>query len=428
MGLNKKAAISLVLAASLIALIAYLRTTSLKISSPTTNANVCSPVTVTVSWTGRLDASTFKAMLGNTNVTAAFGTIPANSPANASLSIVPGSPQLTVSAVVAPRILAGFTTVQTLTDKITLVTDQITLDQNNLSLAPNAKSPLKVSRTCSNPATAPLSVGLRSDNAVLADVDMASVSLPAQSPSEATVQVSSYARPGKTAIKSSVGSGSQATAGPIANVTVKRALGCFTHVNPNTTSGATNPSPDGVFNLAIRTQMHSPPPPSLQYFARFSKGANGNETSFYTDTLGGGAAFCSASNAGAALSGYGGLLGHSSNYFFALTDLLKTPMASHEFEAWSKNMTVVAYVPVLQFSQDCSLALIASANNATTPNPYRLTIIDVPSGSILPNGEQYFGGANVTSNVIQACVADTPTGQQVNITIDNVAQTPVKIP
>jgi hypothetical protein len=411
------------LSAAVIAfLLIYLYSASLTLNSPLLHGTYCNSVPVEVSWQGRLEPTTFKAQLGNTDVTTSFKPLPATPPAKASLTITPGTSVLTVSAVVLPRLIPGFLAIITKTATTTFAVDELTITPANVAIAPGSTGSANLARTCLNISTAAAAqVLLTSDKPATADSSQPTVTVPAMQ-TQALLPLKSGSRPGKATIDASISSVSRAKLA----VTVKRATGCFSQLTPNFAQiGGTRNSPDGTFGVSITSQQNPTPPPIVWYFAQFKKGNQnvGPSVQFAVDTAGGGAGFCAASNVGAVLSGYAGTLGQSSDYAFSLIDLLATAPPARELPVWSKSAgpggQPILYGPTLQLSNDCTLAVIAGAHPQGGPEKHQLRVVDVLSGNTLPNGEMGFNGS-----AISACVVDSATGQRVDISIDNVPQSP----
>ncbi len=401
---------------ALVALMALLLGGCISIQVTGPGENVGSPVPVHATWDSEMRSGTFKAQLDNQDVTSWFNVDYSQNRADAALVLAPGAHQLEVSGSLWRTLYQSYSN-QSASRNFTVSGSSAGF---SFSLQPAATLverggsgdvTINITRTGSFSgdvnfsAVAPGGVTVNAPH-VTAGQNTGTLSLTADNSAAFATSTMSVTGQGTTG-------GNTTTESRNLDLTIARKAGAFVEASPDLRAvGQSKSSPDNRFLVSISTGQQVANP--ADYAATFQQGTQtlGAPVGFYLGTTSspGGAGFCPASNIGVVLSDQASRLGHASQYLVTFMNLATAPYPIHSWPVDGLKGRY-AFQPRVFFSPDCTLALVAGANNAGTSNNV-LYVIDLVTGN--PVGHD----VDFNSNSFSASVVNDNGHSVLQVTAD----------
>ncbi|MHB8455291.1 MAG: hypothetical protein ACYDDO_11490 [Acidiferrobacterales bacterium] len=402
---------------ALIALITLLLVGCISIQAPGSRASIGSPVPVHIIWGSQMRSGTFKAQLDNQDVTSLFIVDYSQNRADAALALTPGAHQLNVSGSLWSTLLQSYSNQRTSRSfnvsgpsggfAFTLQPAAALFERGG-----SGDITINITRTgsfhgdVSFSAVTPGGVTVNAPH-ISTGQSTGTLSLTVDNSSEFAISTLSVTGQGTI-------DGNVATQTRNLDLTVARKAGAFVEASPDfRTVGQSKNSPDNRFLVTISrgSQVASP----ADYAASFKQGVQtlGAPVGFYLDTTSnlGGAGFCPASNIGVVLSGQASRMAQTSQHLVTFMNLATMP---YPIVSWPVDSLKgsYAYQPRIFFSPDCTLALVAGANNVGMSNNV-LYVIDLLTGN--PVGH----GVDFNSKSFSASVINAKGRSMLQVTADN---------
>ncbi len=407
---------------ALIALIALLLVGCISIQAPGSGTSMGSPVPVHITWGSEMRSSTFKAQLDSQDVTSLFNVDYSQNRADAALALTPGAHRLDVSGSLWSTLYQSYS-------------NQRKSRNFNVS-GPSggfAFSLQPAAALVERDGSSDVTINITRTGSFNGDVNFSAVT-----PSGVTVNVLHISTGQNTGTLSLTADNSAAFATSTLSVTgqgtidgnvstqtrnldltIARKAGAFVEASPDfRTVGQSKNSPDNRFLVTISTGEKVASP--ADYAATFTQGAQtlGAPVGFYLDTTSnlGGAGFCPASNIGVVLSGQASHLAQASRYLVTFMNLATMPYPIYSWPVDGLKGSY-AFQPRVFFSPDCTLALVAGANNAGMSNNV-LYVIDLLTGNPVGHNVDFNGNGNGNSNSFSAGVINTNGHSVLQVTAD----------